>query len=214
MMRKIPDRRVQAYYRRREMLLKERAIVVSEQTKAPEASTPIEQVVKVQTKAPSVWRELASLGIKIMLIVISFTLIFTFVYGFHRNTDPDMNPLIKDGDLVMFYRFDQNYAIGDLLLLDFQGERQVRRVVARAGDTVDITEDGLVINGALQQESEIYQHTWRYETGVSFPLTVGAGQVFVLGDARERASDSRVYGPVDTKDTFGTVITVIRRRNL
>jgi type IV secretory pathway protease TraF len=38
--------------------------------------------------------------------------------------------------------------------------------------------------------------------------------VFVLGDAREGAADSRIYGPVNTEDTLGTVITVIRRRSL
>jgi len=139
-------------------------------------------------------------------------LTFTFLYGFYRNADPDMAPMIKDGDLVMFYRLDKDYAIGDLLLLDFQGERQVRRVVAKAGDIVDITEDGLIINGAIQQEPDIFQQTRRYESGVVFPLTVREGQVFALGDARKNATDSRVYGPVDTKDTLGTVMTVIRRR--
>ena len=163
---------------------------------------------------PSVWRELGSLAVKIVVICISFVLTFTFLYGFHRNTDPDMAPMIKDGDLILFYRLNRDYAIGDLLLLDFQGQRQVRRVVARAGDTVDITENGLIINGGLQHEPEIFQETWQYANGVSFPLTVGEGQVFVLGDARENATDSRVYGPVNTGDTLGKVITVIRRRGL
>jgi len=162
----------------------------------------------------SVWRELTNLVMKIAVIAIIFVLIFTFLYGLYRDTDPDMTPMVKDGDLVMFYRLDKNYAIGDLLILDFHGKREVRRVVARAGDTVDITEDGLIINGAIQQEPEIFQHTKRYEDGVSFPLTVGEGQVFVLGDARENATDSRVYGPVNTEDTLGTVITVLRRRHM
>ena len=162
---------------------------------------------------PSVWRELGGLGIKIAGICIAFVVIFTFFYGFHRNADPGMNPMVKTGDLLLFYRLDRDYAVGDLLLLDFQGERQVRRVVAKAGDTVDIIEGSLVINGAAQQEPEIFQETWRYENAVFFPLTVEAGQVFVLGDARAGATDSRVYGPVDTEDTLGTVITVLRRRN-
>lgn len=162
--------------------------------------------------APSIWRELGSLAVKIAVISACFLLIFSFFYGFHRNTDPDMAPMVKDGDLTLFYRLDKDYAIGDLLLLDFKGERQVRRVVASAGDTVDITENGLIINGGMQHEPEIFQQTWRYENGISFPLTVGEGQIFVLGDARENATDSRVYGPVNTKDTLGTVITVIRRR--
>jgi signal peptidase I len=169
---------------------------------------------QTRPKEPTVWRELLNLGIKLAAIAIVFMLIFTFFYGFHRSADPDMAPLVKDGDLVMFYRLDKNYSIGDLLLLEYQGECQIRRVVAKAGDTVDITEDGLIVNGAIQDELEIYQQTMRYENEMSFPLTVEEGQVFVLGDARENANDSRVYGPVTVKDTLGKVITVIRRRNL
>ena len=166
------------------------------------------------TAEPTVRRELLNLIIKIAAIAISFVFIFTCFYGLHRTADPDMSPMIKDGDLVMFYRLDKNYAIGDLLLVNYQGERQVRRVVAKAGDTVDITESGLTVNGAVQQEPAIYQQTRRYKEGVSFPLTVAEGQVFVLGDARENAEDSRIYGPVNTKETLGKVITVVRRRNL
>ena len=172
------------------------------------------QPLQPQHRPTSIWRELGALGIKIAAIGISFTLIFSFVYGFHRNTDPSMAPMVKSGDLVMFYRLDKDYAIGDLLVLHFQGERQVRRVVAKAGDTVDIAEDGLIINGAMQQEPEIYERTWRYENGPEFPITIGPDQVFVLGDARENATDSRVYGPVHTKDTLGSIIAVIRQRNL
>jgi len=159
-------------------------------------------------------RELLPLLIKIVAILAVATLVFTFLYGLTRNTDPDMAPAVKDGDLVLFYRLDKDYAIGDLLLLGFQGNQQVRRVIAKAGDTVDITEAGLVINGAIQQEPGINQTTRRYQDTVSFPLTVGQGQVFVLGDSRENATDSRVYGPVNTDDTLGTVITIIRWRGL
>ena len=74
---------------------------------------------------------------------------------------------------------------------------QARRVLAAAGDEVDITEEGLFINGSLQQEHDIYEETIRYVTGIEFPLMVGEGQVFVLGDGRENAIDSRVYGCIN-----------------
>ncbi len=159
-------------------------------------------------------RELLALLLKIAGVALAVMLLFTFVYGLHRNLDPAMDPAVKDGDLVIFYRLDKNYVFGDTLLLDFQGKRQVRRVAATAGDTVDITQDGLVINGALQQEPAIYEPTRRYETGVTFPLTVGEGQVFVLGDARENATDSRVYGLVEVRDTLGKVMAILRRRSI
>jgi len=206
MRRDIRDRRVIAYYNAIRRIPAEEIAMSSierEETPRPGSERPV----------PSLWRELGGLGIKIVVICMSFVLIFTFFYGFHRNADPDMGPMVRTGDLVMFYRLGRDYTIGDLLLLDFQGERQVRRVVARAGDTVDIAEGALIINGASQQEPDIFQQTWRYENEVSFPLTVGTGQVFVLGDAREGATDSRVYGSVNVEDTLGTVITVLRRRN-
>ena len=167
-----------------------------------------------RTPAPSVWRELLSLCIKIAMIAAVAAVIFQFVYGLHYNVDPSMNPSVKDGDLVMYYRLDKGYRAGDLLLLTFRGQTQLRRVIATAGDTVDITEDGLRINGALQQEPGIRQKTQRYTEGIDFPVTLKEHEVFVLGDAREGATDSRVYGAVNIEDTQGKVITLLRRRSL
>ena len=163
---------------------------------------------------PSVGREFGTLIIKIAVAALAAVALFTFVYGFQRNLEPGMEPAVKDGDLILFYRLDKNYAIDDLLILKFRGETQIRRVVAKAGDVVDITKDGLIINGDLQQEPDIYQKTERYQHGISFPVKVGPDQVFVLGDARADATDSRVYGPVNTKDTSGMVFGLLRRRGL
>ena len=187
---------------------------VVDQLPRPDAHREPVEPAAVARPEVSTTRELLNLLIKIGAIAAVLVLTFTFVYGLERNTDPGMTPAVKDGDLVMFYRLDKDYAVGDLLLVDFQGESQVRRVVAKAGDTVDISDGGLIVNGALQQEPNIYEQSRRYADGVSFPLTVGPGQVFVLGDARENASDSRVYGPLDAKDTGGTVIVIVRGRGL
>ena len=175
---------------------------------------PAQSLPAEHPSQPSVFRELGSLVLKIAVIVGVAALIFSFVYGFHYNVEPSMNPSVKDGDMVLYYRWDKDYRAGDLLLLTFSGESQVRRVIATAGDTVDITEDGLLINGALQQESGICQKTQRYAEGIDFPLTLGEGEVFVLADAREGATDSRIYGAVSVEDTQGTVITVLRRRSI
>ncbi|MCL2547221.1 MAG: signal peptidase I [Oscillospiraceae bacterium] len=160
----------------------------------------------------SVWKELVMLGIKIAVILLVAVLALTLIYGFHRVNEPDMSPAIRDGDLVLFNRLDRTYDINDLVVLDFEGQRQIRRVVAQAGDVVDIIDGGLVVNGSSVQEWDIYYATHRFEEGVDFPLVVGEGQVFVLGDARENATDSRIYGPIYMRDTLGKVITVIRNR--
>jgi len=161
-----------------------------------------------------VFKDLAVLALKIVTIAAAFTLVFTVIYGFDRNTDPGMAPAIKDGDLVLVYKFASNYKAGDLVVVNYQGKQEVRRVVAVGGDIVNITADGLVVNGSLQDEPDITQPTRRYADGIDFPTRVGYQQVFVLGDARENATDSRVYGSVDEKDISGKVITMLRWRSL
>jgi len=155
------------------------------------------------------------LGVKIGVFAIVVTLVFTFLFGVHYVVEPGMTPAFKDGDLVLYNRTDKNYRRDDLTLVTYKGQMQVRRVVATAGDTVDITGEGLVVNGSRQQEREIYKETVRYVEGIDFPLKLGPGEVFLLGDARDIADDSRIYGSVHVADTHGKVMTLLlRRRNL
>jgi len=160
------------------------------------------------------FKEILYLMLKITVIMVVLMLIFTFLFGIHRINDDVMWPAIKEGDLIVFYRLDKSYAAGDTAVVKYESEKQVRRIVATAGDTVDITEDGLVINGAPQFETIIFEETDRFVEGIDFPVKVGEGEIFVLGDSRKDATDSRIYGCVAVKDTLGKVVTVIRRRGI
>ncbi len=156
--------------------------------------------------------ELLILAIKIVAIIVVFVGIFTFIFGIFRTADLSMHPAIRDGDLVIFYRFDKKYVASDTIIVTYNGEKQARRVVAIEGDTVDVKNGQLFVNNSVQMEREIHEKTDRYETDVDFPLTVGPGEVFVLGDGREHSTDSRVYGCVPVKKTLGKVTIIIRTR--
>ena len=170
---------------------------------------------KSSSKQPSILKDFLSLFAKVASIVLIFVILFTFLFGIIRYEDTSMSPSIKDGDLVLFYRYNSvGYLPEDVIALEYNGKKQARRVVAIAGDTVDISEDGLLINGALQYEPDIIQQTERYQDGISLPVTVPEGHIFVLGDGRSGATDSRIYGCVKIEDTFGKVMTVIRRRGI
>jgi len=162
----------------------------------------------------SLLQELKLLAAKLGAMAVVAVLLLSFVFGVHYNTDADMHPAIKDGDLVLYNRWSTAYSAGDLAVLSYQGQTQVRRVIAVAGDTVDITREGLIVNGALKQENEITEMTQRYAGGIDFPITLQENEIFVLGDARGGATDSRIYGLVQVDDTRGTVLSLIRRRGL
>lgn len=163
---------------------------------------------------PSLTGEILRLLLKIVIIVLIFILLFTFMFGVIRYDDNTMHPAIKNGDIVFVYRLDKKYVSKDVVVVEYENKKQVRRVVAIAGDVVDITDEGLMINGALQQEVDISTETLPYVEGITYPVTLNEGQVFLLGDNRPEAADSRLYGPVEVKDTLGKVMTIVRRRGL
>ena len=109
----------------------------------------------------------------------------------------------------MYYRLEKRFVSGDIAVFKKDGRTTTGRVVAVAGDTVDITKDGLMINGATQISQDIYFDTTQFQNGVDFPITVGEGQIFVLGDNRpesmavlilktSKEKRLRLFGPEDS----------------
>lgn len=165
-----------------------------------------------QKVAESPLADLFLLLFKMALIALFVVILFTFVFGITQVRDNSMAPSICEGDLVIYYRFQKDYTSQNVIALKVDGKTQVRRVIGTEGDEINISEKGLEINGYPQIEDKIYRDTLPYVTGVTFPITLGKNQVFVLGDNRTDANDSRMYGAVDRGATLGTVVTVIRRR--
>jgi signal peptidase I len=156
--------------------------------------------------------DLIMLLMKVGAIALGIVVVFSFVFGVMRVSDPNMSPSLQDGDLVFFYRIDKRYAARDVVVYEHNGFATLGRVVAVGGETVNIDSRGLIVNGAYQQEQGITSETTQVADGVTFPLTVAEGSVFVLGDNRSEAVDSRIVGCVPADQTLGKVIGMFRRR--
>lgn len=151
---------------------------------------------------------------KIAILAVFLMILFCGVFGIYRCSDQTMSPACKESDLVIIYRLEHHFHPSDVIVLEKNGERQIRRVIAVAGDVVDITEDGLVVNGNIQQEPDIFKETLPYKEGIDFPFTVPVDEYFVLGDNRLGSVDSRIYGSVPQDEIKGIVITLLRRRGI
>ena len=150
--------------------------------------------------------------VKIAIFVAVVFVMFTYLFGIYRVVGDEMSPSFRDGDLAVYYRMQEDYRSSDTVVVEVDDTLSVRRIVAMPGDTVDITEDGLMINGYFQQESNIYTQTLPYKEGITFPITLGKDEYFVLGDDRTKAADSRMYGAVNKSAIKGNVFAMIRRR--
>ena len=123
-----------------------------------------------------------------------------------------MAPALVEGDLALFQCVLESYYTGDIALVEFGGSRYVRRVVALPGQTVDIREETgeLYVDGEPLQESYVYEGTYGKEE-VPFPLTLGEGEYFLLGDHRGNARDSRNYGPATEDQLKGKLLCTLLR---
>ena len=159
--------------------------------------------------------------LRLLIFLVVIWVLFFQIIGLTHMPGDDMHPRIDAGDLVLFYRLDKDVQAQDIIVIekttpDSGTEKQLflSRVVAVAGDTVEIRDGMLIVNGHTVSEPDIYTETPQYEGFTTYPVTLGADECFVLADARKGGSDSRYFGPVDRSEIVGTVITILRRNKL
>ncbi len=148
-------------------------------------------------------REVLETVIPALLIAL---LINVFVGQATRVDGQSMEPnLHTDQRLVVekvSYRFHgpRRFDIVVLKLPDQGDELLIKRVVGLPGETVEIKDGHVYINGEALDEPFTPEETRsrRYEK-----VTVPPLHVFVLGDNRNRSNDSRSFGPVPIDDIVG-----------
>lgn len=184
------------------------------------AAEKLNKEVKRQEKGMKAYQRLV---LKLLVFLGALWLLFFVFIGFMHMPGNDMYPRLDNSDLIMFYRLDKTPKAQDIIVLkkedpDTAKEQvYVCRVVAVAGDTVEISSDNhLLVNGNIMIETNIFEDTpiAEGEGFPEYPLTLGEGECFVLADARKTGIDSRYFGPVEKDEIVGTVITTLRRNNL
>ena len=85
-------------------------------------------------------------------------------------------------------------------------EEYIKRVIGLPGETVDV-KDGLVfVNGRPLSEPYLKPGTLTLTNGYKFPVTIPPDHLWVMGDNRTGSSDSRSFGPIPKGDVVGRTI--------
>ena len=154
-----------------------------------------------------------SLLLRILFLALAGWVMFTQVFLITQVRGNAMFPAVKDGDLVIVFRIQQEYAKNDVVVYTVDGETHIGRIVARATDTVMLDDSGRLLVNGTNQTGEILYPTYAKE-GLTYPYLVPEDHLFLLGDYRTQTEDSRDFGPIPMEDIQGKVITILRRRGL
>ncbi len=154
----------------------------------------------------------------VALTLVIFFVIQSFVAQPFEVEQHSMERTFSEGQYVLVDRLSHlwsPYVPGQVVVFrapDLTGrdEALIKRVIAVGGDTVDLRDGAVYVDGRELDEP----YTFRDEDGAEQPTeasgtshwVVPAGDLFVMGDHREVSADSRVFGPVPVASVIGRAV--------
>lgn len=168
-------------------------------------------VLEIQKEIAKGWdrvnEKLKDWGNVILRAAVILLVLFYFCWPV-RLEGSSMEPTMQEGDVVLTSRFSAitgGYEKGDVVLFRYfenGGSRTVvKRIIATAGDEIEILPEGVMLNGNLLEEAYTMGKTY----GV-VDMKVPEHTVFLMGDNREESYDSRNMGVIAEKDLQGKVL--------
>lgn len=141
--------------------------------------------------------------------VILFLLACAYLFGyrhmrFFRIPSASMEPTLQAVDQIVTIA-SKNYQRGDIVVLRDPAEPgtyMVKRIVGLGGDAVSVERGALFLNGEYASEPYLLEPPF-YQ--IVPPIRIPEGDVFILGDNRNKSSDSHDQG-----ESFSTSLIVGR----
>ena len=139
------------------------------------------------------------------VLALLLAAVYFFFIGAAVVQDADMEPSYRKGQPVFYLRMG-GVKRGDVAALEVDVRGTVlRRVVAVPGDTVELRDGTVFVNGLAERGNYSITRTDPVSGGPGYPLVLRQDEYFVLGDRRETALDSRSFGLVTSQNILGRV---------
>jgi len=147
----------------------------------------------------------------VIILAVTLALVFGFVRPFILAAfwvpSESMVPTLEVGDRVFVSKFIYHFTEperGDIVVFeDVEGGDWdlIKRVVGVPGDEIEVRSGTLLVNGEPQNEP--YLNREIPDDTFFGPSKLSEGELFVMGDNRANAWDSRVFGPLPVENIEG-----------
>ena len=168
----------------------------------------------------------------IIIAILIAAFIRTFVVQAFKIPSGSMKPTLEIGDHILVNKFSYGVKLpylrntiipvgqpqrGDIAVFIYPEDKSkdfIKRVIAVGGDTVEIRDKKLYVNGeavddphGVHVEDVIYPRAIQRRDNFG-PVRVPEGTLFVMGDNRDQSYDSRFWGFVKLEDVIGKAFII------
>lgn len=178
----------------------------------PDDDTPTPQDSRAEAEEGFL-RGLGELVVLVALAIALATGIKTFVVQPFLIPSSSMVPTLEVGDRVLVNKFVYRFSSperGDIVVFtspDADGIDLIKRVVAVGGQTVELREGTVYVDGQALDEPYVNDEIPDNFTSER-PVRVPQGEVWVMGDNRTNSRDSRYFGPQPVSSLLGKAFAI------
>lgn len=138
-----------------------------------------------------------------VIIVIVVVLIRIFIITPVIVDGDSMYPNLVNNQVLLLKKYDKSIKRFDVVVINYNKERLVKRVIGLPGETIEYKDSKLYVNGKMIEEDMIDVKTADFRLDYIGYETIPEGYYFVVGDNRGNSKDSRIIGLVSKNDIVG-----------